>query len=359
MELIQHVYQFKLPMTFQPVEDLQNRVNNTFWGQKTGTPRVNRNQSSHPNRFVNVYMIEGSEGNLLIDTGINSAESYNTLAVELKNYGFSIKDIKYIVITHSHFDHCGQAGKIKQLTGANIYISQKEMDNFQNHYIYKDEGRKSNREILQECGVPQNEIDNFANVFKRDIDNTFIFSTEFIVKTGDIIPVDHFEFSVIETPGHSAGHICLYERNKKLLFTGDLILPEITPNIGIYPGQTPNPLGVYLQSLEEIYNLEVNLAFPGHGPAFSGVRQLIESIVRHHNNRNNAILNALEGTGKSAYQIAQEIPWLDDINIGNFNNMNILDKRLAIGEAASHLEYLAAEGKIAKIVEDGVIIYYG
>jgi glyoxylase-like metal-dependent hydrolase (beta-lactamase superfamily II) len=178
------------------------------------------------------------------------------------------------------------------------------------------------------------------------------------LKAGKKISIDPFEFKVLSTPGHSPGHICLYEPNRKLLFTGDHILPEISPHIGVHPQSGDNPLGAYLNSLEELMELEVNMAFPGHGPAFSGIRQIVESLLHHHEERNSAVLKALQETTKSAYQVAMEIPWKTDIKPINFHSLTVFDQRLALMETLAHIHFLLNKKEVQKFEQDGIVSYF-
>jgi hypothetical protein len=104
--------------------------------------------------------------------------------------------------------------------------------------------------------------------------------------------------------------------------------------------------------------LEVNFAFPGHGPAFSGVRQIIENSLRHHEQRKSAILKSLRENMKSAYQVAVEIPWKTDIKPVNFQSLNVFDQRLAITETLAHIELLRSEGAVQLIEQDGTNLYF-
>jgi hypothetical protein len=104
--------------------------------------------------------------------------------------------------------------------------------------------------------------------------------------------------------------------------------------------------------------LEVNFAFPGHGPAFSGTRQIIEGLFRHHENRSSVILKALQENMKTAYQVASEVPWMSGSRAGNFQNLNLFDQRLALTETLAHIEYLRNEGKVQKFEQDGIASYF-
>src|SRR5205807_2299272 len=78
------------------------------------------------------------------------------------------------------------------------------------------------------------------------------------------------ELRVEWTPGHSPGHICLYENEDKLLFAGDHMLPELSPNIGLHPQSTPDPLHEYLEGLERMAAYGPRKIMPAHGRPFRG-----------------------------------------------------------------------------------------
>ena len=356
MELIQHIYQIPIPLTGV----VTNKQNST-------EVKVNKNRQSPAfgsnteeplsSMYINAYLIEGAEGNMLIDPGWNTPDAYGVITNELKNYGFTLKDITHIVVTHIHPDHCGLAGKIKQFSGADIYINEMEASMLSSRYMEVDELIKDTLVLLLANGVPEKEASTLSKASLPARQLVVPMPEYNAVDNGDTIPFAPFEFTVLATPGHSPGHISLYEPRKKFLFTGDFILPEITPNISLHPQSGENPLKDYLKALEEVHELEINFAFPGHGPAFSGIKQIIEAIQRHHKERNAAILHAVQGNTKTAYQVTQEIPWVIDINEG-YSFMNILNRRFAITETMAHLEYLFNEGEVGKSIENNQTVYF-
>src|SRR5260370_10113982 len=80
------------------------------------------------------------------------------------------------------------------------------------------------------------------------------------------------------TPGHSPGHICLYEQGEKLLFAGDHMLPELTPNIGLHPQSTPDPLHEYLDGLKRMAAYEPRLILPAHGRPFTDAARRVATL---------------------------------------------------------------------------------
>jgi glyoxylase-like metal-dependent hydrolase (beta-lactamase superfamily II) len=225
-------------------------------------------------------------------------------------------------------------------------------------YINSNELLKQVKKFLQANGVPKGDVLKFAEASMPARKLVVPVMPDIKLKEGKKISVDPFEFKVIATPGHSPGHICLYEPNRKLLFTGDHILPQITSHIGLHPQSGNNPLSAYLSSLRAMIDLPVNFAFPGHGPAFSGIRQIMESLIRHHEERNQAILKALQENMKSGYQVATELLWMDSVNPVNFENLNLFDQRLALTETLAHIDYLLNEGDVQKFEQEGTITYF-
>ena len=160
------------------------------------------------------------------------------------------------------------------------------------------------------------------------------------------------------TPGHSPGHICLYEPNLKVLISGDHILPEITTIISLHVQSGPNPLRDYINSLHLIQNLEVELVLPGHEHIFRNMQQRIKQILLHHQERNNAIVNTIRSNEKSAYQISSLIPWGSGVLQLTWSEMAPLDKRMALTETLAHLEFLCKEEKVERIARDGIVLYH-
>jgi glyoxylase-like metal-dependent hydrolase (beta-lactamase superfamily II) len=358
MQLVSGVYQIKLPLTGVEMSDDDNTPIKARRGTLIKAIEQKVMQPSDLSH-VNAYLIEGKNENLLIDTGWDSSESFTAFNKELKDSGFTLKDITRIVITHVHADHYGMAGKIKQLTNCSVAASEIEAGLLDARYVHMDDLLGQMKQYMVSHGVPPEAVEPLSQAslpMRKLVTPTM---PDIKLKAGDKIKVDPFEFTVLLTPGHSPGHICLYEPKRKLLFTGDHILPEITPHIGFHPQSGPNPLGDYLDSLDAVFPLEVNFAFPGHGPAFSGMKQIIEGLFRHHDQRQATILKTIALDMKNAYQVAMEIAWRTDDEPTSFQSLNTFNQRLALLETVAHLEYLVNEDKAKKMVKDNVTQYFG
>ena len=187
---------------------------------------------------------------------------------------------------------------------------------------------------------------------------TYQFDFEFhIVKDNDEIRVGDYKLQCIETPGHSPGHICLYEPEKKILFSGDHILFDITPNITHWTIMK-NSLGSYLSSLDKVYPLETEMVLPGHRKGMKNHRKRIEELRRHHEERLNEVLKALKSGSKTAYDIGSYLTWDIVTESDSWDMFPPTQKWFAIGETLAHLVYLEEEHKIKKeITADNKILY--
>ena len=164
-----------------------------------------------------------------------------------------------------------------------------------------------------------------------------------------------YSFRVIETPGHSPGHLCLYEDNKKILVSGDHILFDITPNITCW-AELENPLKAYLESLEKVSTLDVNLVLPGHRNGWTDHKKRITELQNHHKSRLNEVLVALGKGDKSAWDIAPHIKW--DINVSSWERFPVVQKWFALGETLAHITFLEADGRVGRRSEDSKIVYF-
>ena len=328
MEIVQGVHQIKLPL---PAGALDHN---------------------------NAYLIEGSNGNLLIDTGFDTPEAFAALRDGLRFSGFGFKDISQIVVTHIHPDHYGLADKLKQMSGATVACSDIEAELIDSRYAKTDDLLKEVRGLLKSNGVSEGDLTELTEASMAVRQFVGVVPPDITLKNGDKITVDTSEFNVVLTPGHSPGHICLYEPKRKLFFSGDHILPDIFTHVGLHPQSGENPLGDFFNSLEALANLEVSFIFPGHGSVFSGFQLRLGDLYRHHEQQQLAIKRIIENDMKPAYQIATEIPWMPGGEAVSFDKLSAFDKRLAVMETLAQLKLLVIEGKAEKVVKDNIDIYW-
>jgi glyoxylase-like metal-dependent hydrolase (beta-lactamase superfamily II) len=307
---------------------------------------------------MNVYLIEGTQGNLLIDTGFDTPEAFGALRDALKFSGFGFKDITVIAATHIHPDHYGMVDKLKQLSGARVALSDIEAKLVDSRYGKTELLLQQVKKLLVSNGVPEADLTELAESSLAIKQFVGVVKPDIILKEGDKITVASSEFKVMLTPGHSPGHICFYEPKRKLFFSGDHVLPDIFPHVGFHPQSGNNPLADFLKSLEALADLEVSFIFPGHGSVFSGLKLRLGELHYYHEQRQRSIMRIIENDTKSAYQIATEIPWMPAGESVPFNKLSAFDKRLAVMETLAQLKLLMSEGKAQKVVKENVDLYW-
>ena len=307
--------------------------------------------------YVNVYLIEGKNGHLLVDTGWNTDEAFDSLEKQLSEIGVRFQDISQIAITHTHPDHYGLAGKLQQLCGARVILHQIASGLIDSRCAHMDALLEQVAEWLKINGVPSDILVELQTASSGMANYVTPATPDFTLYGDETIACGASKYRSIWTAGHSPDHICLYEPDRKILISGDHILPTITPNIGLHPQSTDNPLGDFFDSLNTVKSLDVSLVLPGHENPFNNLQLRIDEIFQHHNRRNQEILATMRTGSKTAFQIANEITWLSDTNGVGWQKLSPLDKRLAVLETAAHLEFMRFDGKTDKLVEDDVTHY--
>lgn len=284
--------------------------------------------------IVNVYLVRLEAGYLLIDTGMQTDACFDALARALEGLGVDWTDIRRILLTHIHPDHIGLAARLLRLTGAPLDLHRAD-DELLAHVTNTDVHSGWQQEVLTSAGVsPEMRARVHSAMF--EIQQTF----ERLVPArllcgGETIPVAQGLLEVIWTPGHSPGHVCLYDRERRVLISGDHILQHISPNIGWQPGH--DALGEFLSSLDRIAALDVDLILPSHGAPFTGHREWVRKTHEHHAERCARILELIDGGASTAHLIAEKL-WNRRLTPFHY--------RFAIYEVMAHLEYLERRGAV-------------
>jgi glyoxylase-like metal-dependent hydrolase (beta-lactamase superfamily II) len=325
-EVAENIYQFQVPLPFKLKE-------------------------------INLYLVKAADGCLLIDTGTNTPASADALHASLTHLGVRFADLRYVAITHFHSDHAGQAGLIQQHSDAQIVMhadSQRFLglwnDQEGNGPIYM-----APNAFYQQHGLPQTTIDVFRSMRRRYRSLTLPFTVTRQVEDGETIQVGGKDFQMIFTPGHAVGHICVYCPQLNVAFTGDHILQRITPNISIQSDRHPlhqneryNPLRDFFLSLDKTRQLGFTLGLPSHGALLTDPAGRIAELLAHHEQRLQFMLEAVQDGPKTAYAISR-------LAFPKYHEP--FDHWLMLGETLAHLELLEARQQIARIRDNGHILF--
>ena len=312
---------------------------------------------NNPLGYTNTYLVQGDDEYLLIDAGWNSEEALQSLKRQLAEIGIDFNDISQIIVTHVHADHYGLTGRLKQLSQAKVSLHYMDKNLIAPRDLNIDEFLRQAEQRLHSNGMPANELPTpwTASAGMRRFTAPTL--PDITLQGGETISSGVFNLQVLWTPGHSPGHVCLYESNQKILFSGDHVLPIITPHISLQPHSSTNPLGDFLNSLNMVKQLDVNLVLPAHEHCFTDLQTRVEEIICHHKERNSEILEAIKAEPKTAYQISHEITWMPNFGGVRFQDLAPWDKRMAVSETLAHLEAMSVDRMVDKSARDSIIYY--
>jgi glyoxylase-like metal-dependent hydrolase (beta-lactamase superfamily II) len=301
----------------------------------------------NPLKALNSYAIKSPERNLIIDTGWNQQECMDAMQAGLKELEIDIRKTDFF-ITHLHTDHLGLVSSLVTDTST-IYFNQPDGDRIKSGIFLDDL-----MNFARLNGFPEKELQRVPHThpgFKFRSKGPLSFH---ILKEGDTLRISDYVFHCVETPGHSKGHMCLYEPSKKIFVAGDHILGDITPTITLWSDEW-NPLKEYLESLDKVYQLDIKLVLPGHREIFRDPKERIQELKDHHQKRLDEIIAILEKGKKNAFQVASRMTW--DIAYDSWDLFPVSQKWFATGEAISHLKYLEEKGVIRKEMRQHKRIY--
>jgi len=290
----------------------------------------------NPLKATNSYVIKGGERTLIIDTGMNREECRRAMSAGLKELDVALEKADFF-ITHLHADHLGL---VSSLAGrdSRIYFNRVDAEVINQG---GDWGKHGDFAFVN--GFPENErwsaiANHPGRRYSAEAPVDF-----YILKEGDTLDIGDYSLRCVETPGHTGGHTCLYEPEKRLFFSGDHILVDITPNISLW-SEDGNPLLEYLSSLEKILDLDVGLVLPGHRRRFGSYRERITELKKHHDARANEVLAILEKGEQNVFRIAAQMTW--DMSYECWELFPVVQKWFAFGEAMAHVRYLEQKGMI-------------
>ena len=289
--------------------------------------------------LVNTYLFVDGDAVDLLDCGMNSAESVETIRGALEDLGG--KRLRKLVVTHIHPDHYGAAGVLAGEGKADLYLHRLEVPLVHPRYVELEQLVIEVRRYLLVNGVPASEAEVLSNS-QRALSQVVAPAEPAVQLDGaETLIMGPLTLRVEWTPGHSPGHICLWSASTGLLFAGDHMLPELSPNIGLHPQSTPDPLHEYLEGLKRLAAYRPRLILPSHGRPFSDAARRVDILVAHHRRRMDQVMEIVGAGELTAWEVAVELWGARE---------NLYEKRLALQEGLAHLQALAVEGALEKLV---------
>ncbi len=289
---------------------------------------------------VHTYLADGPRGGLVcIDTSLGYGDSLERLERSLELLGRTTSDLERIVLTHAHPDHIGLARTLQELSDAPVVC----------HPIVEQQvGR------MQTPDHWQTVLDHYAEHGREPEEarrHFFAFGLPAVfehVDEGSTVEFADSHWDVYWTPGHEWGHVAFFRQDDRALISGDTLLGSITPHVG-YVLEPPDPLGMFLDSLDLLASLNPSIVLAGHGRAFARGAERARAIRWHHEQRLRRILEILARIGPA--------PGLEVSRRLFGRDLRFFAERLALAETIAHLEFLRLRGRLERDKRDAVWHY--
>ena len=288
---------------------------------------------------VNVYLI-AEDPVTLIDTGPKTKEAIEALREGLRHAGFRVSDIRRIVLTHAHEDHCGLARSLRdEAKDAEVLVHDWETGHRMGRLEHEEQ-----RTLLERAGVPQQEIETMRKLYDnvRQYADSFGDHEYSALEDEDELQFASGALCTIHTPGHTPGSCSFIREADRTVIAGDCVLKRITPN----PILSPDPidrsrrfrsLAEYLVSLARLRTFAPTLVHGGHGEPVHDYEELFNRYLRAIRERQSQVIKLVPKSGATAWEVSRDMfPDTDDIH-----------RFLAVSEAVAHLDLAHSERKIA------------
>ncbi|HEX6344484.1 MBL fold metallo-hydrolase [Umezawaea sp.] len=299
---------------------------------------------------VNVYAIDDGDGVVMIDAGWALDEATDLLEVSLGTLGYDFADVRRFLVTHMHRDHYTMAVALRRRFGTHVALGLGEQPSIERVISGRAGGQVRN---LRRWGAPDLAERWAALAVPMEVRASADYEAPDEWLTG-ATPVELSKrvLETVPTPGHTAGHVVFVDRESSLLFAGDHVLPHITPSIGFEPARPALPLGDYLDSLRLVREYPDLRLLPAHGPVTGSVHARVDELLQHHADRLDATVESVAGGTATAHETARRLGWTGRQR--RFDELNLFNQVLAVGETAAHLDVLVRDGRLTASTVDGV-----
>lgn len=299
---------------------------------------------NNPLRYVLVYVLELDDGVALVDAGWDTEEAWTALTEGLAAAGGSVSDVRAVLVTHIHPDHYGLAGKVREASGAWVGLHPDDAALLPARYgAGVPDLLREMHDLLRTCAVPEQELGVLADASLPLIDYVRQVLPDRMIEDGDRLPLPGWDLRAVHTPGHSPGHLCFHDPGRRVLLSGDHVLPRITPNVGVHAQSAGNPLAEFVESLARVGALDphVDEVLPAHEYRFAGIAARVEQLLGHHEHRLDEVRAA--ALGRTTWELTAALSWSRP-----WDQVSGFMRRAAVAETLAHLVLLESRGSVRR-----------
>jgi glyoxylase-like metal-dependent hydrolase (beta-lactamase superfamily II) len=293
----------------------------------------------NPMRYTLAYSVLTEQDCIVIDPGFDSDDGWEHLVGGLRRAGLGPGDVTGIVATHFHIDHLGMARRLAAASGAWIGLGVEERRYISDYSDAAEEVLADQRRMAV-WGVPEGRIPEAAMTEASLAQLKDLADADIRLEDGAFLPVAGLRLRVQATPGHTPGHICLWDDGRELVFSGDHVLPRISPNVSLEIRGMDNPLLHNLTSLQKLVDSPGHEVCPAHEYRFRGLSTRAVQLHQHALERSAEVLEAVQQQPfPTVWAVARMLTWSR-----GWDSLSGLQLRLALSETAAHLAYLQSLG---------------
>lgn len=289
-----------------------------------------------PLRRVNSYVLRSEEGITIIDPGPRTDETEAEWRVAWHELGITPRDVTQIVLTHHHPDHYGLAGYLQEITGAAVLMSPRAFEETRLMWGADSRMQAALPELFRRHGMPESWCAQLPGHLHGFVAQVTPAPEVTFLREGESVRMGGRAWLPVETGGHAPGHLSFYDAEHKLMFCGDAVLPQISPNVSFLPGSDPQPLRSFLDSLAKLSGYEVATAYPGHRHPFDYFGERVRQLLQHHEERLARIEGLLRERPQTGFDVCAALFGTE---------LGIHQMRFAMSETLAHLVELVRQGR--------------
>jgi glyoxylase-like metal-dependent hydrolase (beta-lactamase superfamily II) len=303
-------------------------------------------------KAVNVYAVVDGDRLVMIDSGWALDGSRRQLESALAGIGHDLSSISRFLVTHAHVDHYTQAVVIRGMLGTEVLVGADEASTIAQVRTQEPDSLMDLDRQLLAAGADRATVLAMAKKRLAETPVEHWEDPDGWLRNGMAIETRGRVLRIIATPGHTRGHVVVHDAEHGLLFTGDHVLPHITPSIGYEAAAVRSPLSDYLRSLNIVEALGDCRMLPAHGPVAPSTQRRIAELRDHHARRLDVTEGALRTGASTAWQVAEVLTWTSKARA--FQELDVFNQFLAANETLAHLRLLAERGRVQDARVGGV-----